>query len=491
MDRFLNPRNIGNIPNADATGEVGAAACFSENTPIATADGSLNKPIKDFVGKIIPVWSFNINTNLFEIKNATGIKSGIKKVVKLTLNDGGSIICTEDHKFLIRPRKEYVENRNLTDGDSIYPFKRKIIKSGYWEVRKSKHRKEHIELYKFHNSIYNINSGNIHHIDFNKRNNSIENLQALSRREHTKLHSPSWDNSLLLEIRISKNDILNQINNFDDKSEMANYFGLYTDELMYYFGYYDIDKRFKKLNTEEQRKLISNRQMGEGNCYHKMSNDWKFKFASHPKEKNPKWLGYSDEDLFNIGHQLYILCGKLTSTIWQKYAKENKLPQCLFTRFSKWSEFVEECKNYNHKIVSREYIGEIETYTLQVEENNNYVVLSRISKNVEEGIVVKNCGDIMKVSLKIDEETGKITDAKAQIFGCGTAISTADMAMDLIRGKTVSELENFSNDNVLDALGGADEWKRKMPHKIHCSVLSEEAVRAALNNYKKRKSLTT
>jgi nitrogen fixation NifU-like protein len=481
---------MGDILDADAVGEVGAAACFSGDTLIASADGNRHIEIRNFIGKIIPIWSFNIKTNLFEIKNATGIKSGVKSLYKLTLSDGGSVVCTEDHKFLTRPKKEYVENKNLKLNDSIYPFKRKIIKNGYWEVRKSKHRKEHIELFKFYNPNYNTLSGDIHHIDFNKRNNRISNLQWLSKKEHTKLHSPSWDNPIILEIRISKEDILSQISKFDDKSEMANYFGLHTDELMYHLGYYDIDKKFKKINSDEQRKLISDRQIGNKNCYHKMPDDWKFKFASHPKEKNPKWSGYSDEDLFKIGHQLYITNGKLTSTIWKEYAKNNNIPQCLSSRFPKWTEFIDECKNYNHTIIAREYLGEYETYTLQVEENNNYVVLSRITKNIEEGIVVKNCGDIMKISLKIDKETNTITDAKFKTFGCGSAIAASSMATELVKGRTVDDvLNNFSNEEVMDGLGGSDEWKTNYPQKIHCSVLATECLNEALTDYKKRNNI--
>lgn len=100
-----------------------------------------------------------------------------------------------------------------------------------------------------------------------------------------------------------------------------------------------------------------------------------------------------------------------------------------------------------------------------------------------------SCGDILKVTLKIDPITHVVLDAKAKIFGCGTAISAADMAMSLIKGKTVEELKTFSNDDVLNALGGADEWKNKMPQKIHCSVLAESAIEEALNDYKRRKNI--
>lgn len=100
------------------------------------------------------------------------------------------------------------------------------------------------------------------------------------------------------------------------------------------------------------------------------------------------------------------------------------------------------------------------------------------------------CGDIMKISLKVDEQSGKITDAKFKTFGCGSAIAASSMATELIKGRTLEDVEkNFTNDDVLNGLGGADEWKAKMPQKIHCSVLAEEALMAAIDDYKRRKNI--
>jgi nitrogen fixation NifU-like protein len=100
------------------------------------------------------------------------------------------------------------------------------------------------------------------------------------------------------------------------------------------------------------------------------------------------------------------------------------------------------------------------------------------------------CGDIMKISLKIDETTGKIIDAKFKTFGCGSAIAASSMATELIKGRTINDVEqNFTNKEVLDALGGEDYWKTNLPQKIHCSVLSEESVLAALEDYKRRKGI--
>ena len=100
------------------------------------------------------------------------------------------------------------------------------------------------------------------------------------------------------------------------------------------------------------------------------------------------------------------------------------------------------------------------------------------------------CGDIMKISLKIDESTNKVIDARFKTFGCGSAIAASSMATELIKGRTIDDLEkNFSNKEVLDALGGEDYWKTNLPQKIHCSVLSEEAVSAAIQDYKRKKNI--
>ena len=94
------------------------------------------------------------------------------------------------------------------------------------------------------------------------------------------------------------------------------------------------------------------------------------------------------------------------------------------------------------------------------------------------------CGDIMKISLKIRD--GKIEDARFKTFGCGSAIASSSMATELIKGRTLEEAKNFSNQEVVDALGGLP------PVKIHCSVLAEEALKAAIEDYeaKQAKSAT-
>ena len=88
------------------------------------------------------------------------------------------------------------------------------------------------------------------------------------------------------------------------------------------------------------------------------------------------------------------------------------------------------------------------------------------------------CGDIMEMYIKV--ENNIIVDAKFKTFGCGAAIATSSMVTELVKGKTVDEALKISNRAVVEALGG-------LPHiKMHCSVLAEEALKSAINDYQKK-----
>ena len=91
------------------------------------------------------------------------------------------------------------------------------------------------------------------------------------------------------------------------------------------------------------------------------------------------------------------------------------------------------------------------------------------------------CGDIMKMYLDIKD--GVIQDVKFETFGCGSAIASSSMATEMIKGKTVEEALAISNKDVVDALGGLPA------HKLHCSVLAEEAIKSAVKDYYDRNGL--
>ncbi len=91
------------------------------------------------------------------------------------------------------------------------------------------------------------------------------------------------------------------------------------------------------------------------------------------------------------------------------------------------------------------------------------------------------CGDIMKLYLKIKDD--RIEDVKFETFGCGSAIASSSMATELIKGKTIEEALAVTNKQVVDALGGLPAYK------LHCSVLAEESIKAAVKNYYDRNNI--
>ena len=90
------------------------------------------------------------------------------------------------------------------------------------------------------------------------------------------------------------------------------------------------------------------------------------------------------------------------------------------------------------------------------------------------------CGDIMRIYLDIDDKSHIIKDCKFKTFGCGAAVATSSMATELVKGKTIEEALKLTNKAVVEALEGLP------PAKIHCSVLAEDAIKAAINDYYER-----
>ncbi|TKJ35864.1 Fe-S cluster assembly scaffold protein NifU [bacterium (candidate division B38) B3_B38] len=88
------------------------------------------------------------------------------------------------------------------------------------------------------------------------------------------------------------------------------------------------------------------------------------------------------------------------------------------------------------------------------------------------------CGDVMKLTIKV--ENGRIVDAKFKTFGCGAAIATSSMVTEMVKGKTIEEALHISNKTVAEALDGLPKIK------MHCSVLAEDALKAAIEDYRKK-----
>lgn len=90
------------------------------------------------------------------------------------------------------------------------------------------------------------------------------------------------------------------------------------------------------------------------------------------------------------------------------------------------------------------------------------------------------CGDVMKLQIKVDNETGKITDARFKTYGCGSAIASSSLVTEWVKGRTLDEAASIKNSEIAEELA-------LPPVKIHCSILAEDAIKAAVEDYRKRK----
>jgi nitrogen fixation NifU-like protein len=105
-------------------------------------------------------------------------------------------------------------------------------------------------------------------------------------------------------------------------------------------------------------------------------------------------------------------------------------------------------------------------------------------KDIGVGMVgAPECGDVMQLQIKVDQSTGKIQDAKFKCFGCGSAIASSSLATEWIKGRTIDEALQIKNTDIVQELS-------LPPVKIHCSVLAEDSIRAAISDYKKKNGLT-
>lgn len=124
-------------------------------------------------------------------------------------------------------------------------------------------------------------------------------------------------------------------------------------------------------------------------------------------------------------------------------------------------------------------------YTKKVIEHyenpRNVGSLDKNATNVGTGLVgAPECGDVMKLQVEVDETTGIIRDAKFKTFGCGSAIASSSLATEWIKGKTLDQAMSIKNTEIVHELS-------LPPIKIHCSVLAEDAIKAAIGDYLKKK----
>ena len=116
------------------------------------------------------------------------------------------------------------------------------------------------------------------------------------------------------------------------------------------------------------------------------------------------------------------------------------------------------------------------------EKPRNVGSLDPTSDHVGTGLVgAPECGDVMKLQIEVDDE-GTISDARFKTFGCGSAIAASSLATECVRGKTIDQAMELKNTEIVEELS-------LPPVKIHCSVLAEDAIKAAINDYKEKQGL--
>lgn len=113
----------------------------------------------------------------------------------------------------------------------------------------------------------------------------------------------------------------------------------------------------------------------------------------------------------------------------------------------------------------------------------NVGTLDKSKKNVGTGLVgAPECGDVMRLQIEVDDETGLIKDAKFKTFGCGSAIASSSLATEWLKGKSVDDALKIDNMDIVEELN-------LPPVKIHCSVLAEDAIKSAINDYRVKNGL--
>ena len=107
--------------------------------------------------------------------------------------------------------------------------------------------------------------------------------------------------------------------------------------------------------------------------------------------------------------------------------------------------------------------------------------LDKNDKNTGTGLVgAPECGDVMKLQIQVNPDTNEIVDARFKTFGCGSAIASSSLATEWVKGKSIDEAMSIKNTEIVEELS-------LPPVKIHCSVLAEDAIKAAISDYRKRK----
>lgn len=476
IDHYENPRNVGSMDKKNinvGTGLVGAPACFHGDTLISTADGRRSVKLIDLYesNEKIPVWSFNIVEKKYEVKWGMPIKTGKSKMVKLTFDDGGTVTCTKDHKFLTKPNYNYVENDKL-GGSSIVPFKRATTRRGCWVIRNSEKREEYKSVYSFYRKEHVKKNGlpvprtrscswNVSVLKCKDYNHKIVARESLEEEFYCYTLQVEENNNYVVMTTVGKN-IQNGIcvKNCGDVMKL-------------------------QIEVDPETGIIINAVFKTFGC-----------LAGNTKIATPK--GYVRIKSLSVGDIVYAWNGK---DIVENEIEEINIKLVNYKKLLRFEfegschfKFICSCDHIwwlaSDKPIEAENL-KIGDELIHITENQRFSP-TLLAENGSKVINKINIIDKKQLKgLEIDNDNVKLYDIRlkegANVFfcwrvgthNCGSAIAASSYSTELIKGKKIGESLEVTNKKIAAHLS-------LPPVKLHCSMLAEDAIKAAVYDYRKK-----
>lgn len=489
MDHFLHPRNVGEIPDASGIGNVGNPVCVIPKTLVFTNPDI--KEIRDILGGM-RVLSHDGNYHKVEDIRHRYYKG---KIYSLTINNLGASLLTPEHHILglkvDNPYKFYWYKKFVPDwysaeelrkGDLIlYPIPKETkdvneidfdIEKPKWDFKsKSLPRKIDVSEEFLRLVGYYLAEG---YTRVDPCKGTLAFVFGVKEKDYIK------DTIFLMKKTFAV--IPAKLKSYHNATSIVFYSARLARFFTKHFGKGAEDKHLPhwitQLSAKKQENVLCGLFRGDGYI--------------DIKRQRAKYVTISRQLAYQL--RLLLLRQKIISnfSIGKAYGihKESYLfyiqdDESLrkIIRIMGLSIKIKERRLNIHK----SWFGEKFYYTTIREIrpiNYNGLVYNLEVKNahsyVSNALTLHNCGDIMRMYIKV--ENNVIVDAKFKTFGCGAAISTSSMVTEMVRGKTIEEALTISNKAVAEALGGLP------PVKMHCSVLAEEALKSAIDDYRKKQN---
>lgn len=487
MEHFNNPRNVGEIVNPDGVGHVGNPVCISPDTIICTNPDF--KHIKD-IKSGTNVLSHNGLYNKVIKLNKRFYKG---KVYCLRIQNLGNITATPEHHILAlkmhhldRRYSKYKQfkpdwfcTEELQKGDVIlYPIPRetsKIRKMAFdidtpkWDF-KSKPLPKKVSLSNdFLRLIgYYLAEGYV-------RTDKSKGTLGFVFGAHEKKYVKEVINIMWNSFNIRPAHVREHHNSLDlifYSARLARFFAKHFGKGA---GQKHLPHFIMKLSPDRQQHIIAGLWRGDGYI---RQDSAKFCTISKHLSQQMEHLLMRQQIVFSYltalqngihkeSYHIYIKSipslKKLDKIIGTKIIFPDKKKKSLKAWYDDYYFYTPISSK-----ITRSYKGEV--YDLTIANTHSYI---------SDSVCLHNCGDVMELYIKVENDI--IVDAKFKTFGCGAAIATSSMVTELVKGKSIDEALKVSNHAVAEALGGLP------PIKMHCSVLAEEALRSAINDYMEKK----